>query len=133
MVLTPRLQCSPVAQHILFKNYTYLFYTRYIVLIVHYIIGLQWLPVGRGLEDGQRAGSEGVLEATDLDNRVRLISSKGKVGELPLAPPVDFFGTLIADLRGEGEPLVSTEDAFAITRICLRARDAADTGTWVTL
>jgi hypothetical protein len=29
--------------------------------------------------------------------------------------------------------LVSTEDAFAITRICLRARDAADTGTWVKL
>jgi predicted dehydrogenase len=79
------------------------------------------------------AGSEGVLEATDLDNRVRLISAKGKVGELPLPPPLDFFGTFIASLRGEGEPLVSTEDAFAITRICLRARDAADTGTWVKL
>ena len=46
---------------------------------------------------------------------------------------MDFFGTFIAGLRGEGEPLVSTEDAFAITRICLRARDAADTGTWVKL
>ena len=79
------------------------------------------------------AGSEGVLEATDLDNRVNLISAKGKVAEWPLPPPVDFFGTFIAHLRGEGEPLVSTEDAFAITRICLRARDAADTGTWVKL
>jgi hypothetical protein len=33
--------------------------------------------------------------------------------------------------RGEGDPLVSTEDAFAITRICLRARNAADAGSWV--
>ena len=79
------------------------------------------------------AGSEGLLEARDLDNSVRLISAKGHVGELPLAPHVDFFGAFIADLRGEGEPLVSAEDAFAITRICLRARDAADTGAWVKL
>jgi predicted dehydrogenase len=79
------------------------------------------------------AGSEGVLEATDLDNRVKLISAKGKVAELPLPPPVDFFGAFVASLRGEGEPLVSTKDAFAITRICLRARDAADSGTWVQL
>ena len=79
------------------------------------------------------AGSEGVLEATDSDNQVRLISAKGKVGELPLPAAADFFGMLIACLRGEGEPLVTTEDAFAITRICLRARDAADTGTWVKL
>jgi len=79
------------------------------------------------------AGSEGVIEASDLDNRVNLISAKGKAGDLPLPAPMDFFGTFIAGLRGEGEPLVSSEDAFAITRICLRARDAADTGTWVKL
>ena len=79
------------------------------------------------------AGSEGVIEATDIDNRVNLISAKGTVGDLPLPPPADFFGTFIASLRGEGEPLVSTEDAFAITRICLKARDAADTGAWVKL
>lgn len=79
------------------------------------------------------AGSQGVLEATDNDNKVRLISAKGTVGELPLAAPVDFFGSFVASLRGESEPLVSTEDAFAITRVCLRARDAADTGAWVKL
>lgn len=79
------------------------------------------------------AGSEGVLEAKEIDNRVSLISAKGMVGELPLPPPVDFFGAFIASLHGEGEPLVSTKDAFAITRICLRARDAADAGTWVKL
>lgn len=79
------------------------------------------------------AGSEGVLEGKEIGNRVNLISAKGMVGELPLPPPVDFFGTFIASLRGEGELLVSTKDAFAITRICLRAREAADAGTWVKL
>ncbi len=79
------------------------------------------------------AGSEGVLEVLDVENRARLISAKGNVGDLPLPPAVDFFGTFIAALRGEGEALVSAEDAFTITRVCLRARDAADTGTWVKL
>jgi predicted dehydrogenase len=79
------------------------------------------------------AGSEGVLEVSDLDNRVLLISAKGKVGELPLPSPVELFATFIAHLRGEGEPLVSAQDAFTMTRICLRARDAADTGVWVKL
>ena len=79
------------------------------------------------------AGSEGVLEATDNDNRVNLISRKGNVGNLPLTAPVDFFGAFVASLRGEGEPLVSAADAFAITRVCLRARDAADAGAWVKL
>jgi hypothetical protein len=36
------------------------------------------------------AGSEGVLEAEDLDNRVKLISAKGKSGELPLALRCSF-------------------------------------------
>lgn len=79
------------------------------------------------------AGSEGVLEAGDLENRVNLIANKGTVGNLPLAPPVDLFETFVASLRGEGEPLVSAQDAFAITRICLLARDAADNGSWLKL
>jgi hypothetical protein len=74
-----------------------------------------------------------VLEATGVGDRVNLISSKGNVGDLPLLPPVDFFATFIAELRGEGTHLLSMQDAFAISRICLKARDAADTGEWVKL
>ena len=37
------------------------------------------------------------------------------------------------ELRGESQPLVSSVEAFDITRTCLKARDAADTGTWVAL
>jgi predicted dehydrogenase len=79
------------------------------------------------------AGSEGVLEASDLEKRVSMISAKGNPGDLPLPPPLDFFGSFIGELRGEGEHIVSAEDAFAITRICLKARDAADSGTWTSL
>lgn len=79
------------------------------------------------------AGSEGVLEVSEIGNRASLISSKGTLGDLPLPPAADFFGTFIAALRGEAEPLVSSEDAFTITRVCLHARDAADAGTWVKL
>jgi predicted dehydrogenase len=79
------------------------------------------------------AGSEGVLEVGDVENRARLISAQGNSGDLPLPAPVDFFGTFIAELRGEGKHIVSAEDAFAITRVCLMARDAADAGSWVKL
>jgi predicted dehydrogenase len=79
------------------------------------------------------AGREGVLEALEIGERVSVISSRGKTGELPLPPAVDFFSTFIAELRGEGQHLVSNDEAFSITRICLKARDAADTRTWVAL
>ncbi|HEV2247010.1 MAG TPA: Gfo/Idh/MocA family oxidoreductase [Terriglobia bacterium] len=79
------------------------------------------------------AGSEGVLEAFEVGNRVNLISSKGAVGDLPLPSAEDLFSMFICALRGEGEPLVSPEDSFSITRVCLMARDAADRRAWVAL
>jgi predicted dehydrogenase len=79
------------------------------------------------------AGSEGVLEAFENGNRVNLISLKGTVGDLPLPPVVDLFSTFIAALRGEGEPLISAEESFSITRVCLKAREAADHAVWTVL
>jgi predicted dehydrogenase len=79
------------------------------------------------------AGSEGVLEVLEVGNRVSLINSKGHAGELPLPASVDFFSTFIAELRGVGQHLITAEEAFSITRVCLNARDAADTGQWVKL
>lgn len=79
------------------------------------------------------AGSEGVLEVSEAQNRVSVISSKGRSGDLPLSAPVDFFAFFVAALRGEGQPPVTSAEAFDITRTCLKARDAADNGTWVTL
>lgn len=79
------------------------------------------------------AGSEGVLEVWGVEEKVRLLSARGRSGELPLPPAVDLFTAFVAELRGESQPLVSSEEAFNITRTCLKARDAADTGTWVAL
>lgn len=79
------------------------------------------------------AGSEGVLEALEVGNRVHLISSKGTDGDLPLPPAVDLFARFVAALRGEGEPLISAEESFSITRVCLQAREAADRQTWIAL
>ena len=79
------------------------------------------------------AGSEGVLEVWGIEERVRLLGPRGKSGDLPLPPAVDFFTAFVAELRGESQPLVSSVEAFDITRTCLKARDAADTGTWVAL
>jgi predicted dehydrogenase len=79
------------------------------------------------------AGSEGVLEALEVGNRVNLISAKGAVGDLPLPPAVDLFSRFIGALRSEGEPLISVEESFSITRVCLMAREAADRRAWVPL
>lgn len=79
------------------------------------------------------AGSEGILEASEVGNRASLISTKGKNGDLPLPPAEDLFSRFVGALRGEGQPLLSTEESFSITRVCLKSRDAADRGAWVTL
>lgn len=79
------------------------------------------------------AGSDGVLEAFEVGNRVNLISSKGAVGDLPLPPAADLFSQFIGALRGETQPLISADESFSITRVCLMAREAADRRAWVAL
>jgi len=76
------------------------------------------------------AGSEGVLEAFEVGERVSLISPKGKTGDLTLPAAVDLFEKFVGAMRGEGEPLVSAEDSLSITRVCLKAREAADRESW---
>ena len=79
------------------------------------------------------AGSEGVLEAFEVGERVSLISPKGKTGDMTLPPAVDLFEKFVGAMRGQGEPLVSAEDSLSITRVCLKAREAADRESWVKL
>ncbi|HET7099941.1 MAG TPA: Gfo/Idh/MocA family oxidoreductase [Terriglobia bacterium] len=79
------------------------------------------------------AGSEGVLEAFEVGERVSLISPKGATGNLTLPPAVDLFERFVSAMRGEGEPLVSAEDSLSITGVCLKAREAADHESWVKL
>ena len=77
------------------------------------------------------AGSEGVLEVFGAEERVTLITQSGGPRELELPEKVDFFADFLAELAGEGTHLISQEDAFRLTEVCLKARDAAETGKWI--
>lgn len=79
------------------------------------------------------AGSEGVLEVFGAEDRVHLITGVDGPRELELPGPVDFFADFLDELGGKGEHLISQEDAFRLTEICLKAREAAETGQWVSL
>jgi predicted dehydrogenase len=79
------------------------------------------------------AGSEGVLEVLGAENRVLLITAAGGPRELDLPEQVDFFADFLAELAGRKEHLISQEDAFRLTEVSLKARDAAETGAWIDL
>jgi predicted dehydrogenase len=79
------------------------------------------------------AGSAGVLEVLGAENRALLITAAAGPRELELPEPVDFFADFLAELAGEKEHLISQEDAFRLTQVCLKARDAAETGKWIDL
>jgi predicted dehydrogenase len=79
------------------------------------------------------AGSKGVLEVTGAENRVLLITTAHGPRELELPEQVDFFADFLAELAGAKEHLISQEDAFRLTEVCLKARDAAETGNWIDL
>ena len=79
------------------------------------------------------AGSEGVLEVTGAEGRVSLITVAEGSRDLELPEKVDFFADFLAELTGEGQHLISQDDAFRLTEVCLKARDAAETGDWMDL
>jgi len=76
------------------------------------------------------AGSEGVLEVLGAEGRVHVITAAGGPRELELPEKVDFFPDFLAELNGQGEHLISQEDAFRLTEVCLKAHNAAETGQW---
>ncbi len=79
------------------------------------------------------AGTEGVLEVVENDGKVILYSGKGQSGQLTLPPPIDLLDDFLASLRGKKEPLIPANEIFSITRVCLKAQEAADTGKWLEL
>ena len=79
------------------------------------------------------AGSDGVLEVLGAENRVLLTTAADGPRELDLPEKVDFFADFLAELAGKGKHLISQEDAFRLTEVCLKARNAAETGKWSAL
>ena len=79
------------------------------------------------------AGTEGVVEVADAGAKVVLMTGDKEPHEVPLPEAEGFFEDFVASVKGEREHRVPAEDAFRMTEICLRLRDAADTGCVVSL
>ena len=79
------------------------------------------------------AGSDGVLEVLGTEGRVVLITDPDGPRDLELPESVDFFSDFLAELAGDGQHLISQEDAFRLTEVVLLARGAAESGKWVDL
>ena len=79
-------------------------------------------------------GSEGVIEKKDLGERVELITGTSGPRDVELvSPAMAWFPEFCASLRGQGSHLISAEGVFDVTRICIAATEAADTGRVVEL
>jgi predicted dehydrogenase len=75
------------------------------------------------------AGPEGVIEAAG--ERLTLVTQDQSPRELEIPPTDGQFADFLAATRGERTCRVPAEDAFRMTEIVLRARQAAETGQWV--
>lgn len=73
------------------------------------------------------AGTEGIIEVTDCGTRTHLIREGEEPRDLPLAEEEDFLVNLYKERTGEGQHIVGPDEAIRVTRICLLAREAADT------
>jgi hypothetical protein len=53
--------------------------------------------------------------------------------DLPTPAPRDLFAEFVDATLSRGECLITPEESFRITEVCLKARDAADEGRVVKL
>jgi len=79
------------------------------------------------------AGSEGVVEVVDLATRTELIRADEGPRDLPLPAGPSFLADLVGELQGGKQHVVGPDEAVRVTRVCLKAREAADTGRVVDL
>ena len=79
------------------------------------------------------AGDRGVVEIVDCGTRAQLISSDGGPIDLPLDDERDFLVDFASELDGGGPHVIGPDEAIWVTRVCLLAREAADTGRVIDL
>ena len=77
------------------------------------------------------AGSEGVIEV--IDDRTHLIRSDEAPRDLSLPPEENFLVNLHGERTGKAPHIIGPDEAIKVTRLCLRAREAADTGNVIAL
>ena len=79
------------------------------------------------------AGTEGVVEVVDTGTKVVLMTHEQEPHEVPLPAEDMFMADYVAAIKGEREHRIPAADAFRMTEICLKLRDAADYGRLVDL
>lgn len=71
------------------------------------------------------AGTDGVVEVRE--GKVLLINDKkDAIQEVELEKNKGIFLDFLSQIKGEGKCLISAEDSFYITEVCLKARQSAD-------
>jgi len=69
-------------------------------------------------------GTHGVVEM--MGERVQLVTQNHSPEELPLPPHRCIVDSFVSFLRGQGQHVMTAEEAFRITRVCVTARRAAE-------
>jgi predicted dehydrogenase len=79
------------------------------------------------------AGSSGIVEVTNDGKDMTLMTTDQPPETISIPPSKSFLGDFLDSLEGEHAPLLTMEDAFRVTEICLKAREAAETREIVSL
>ncbi|MGB4434873.1 MAG: Gfo/Idh/MocA family oxidoreductase [Defluviitoga tunisiensis] len=70
-------------------------------------------------------GTTGIIEV--INNKVLLINDEvSGIREVPLEQDGSIFLDFLKEVEGKGKCMISAEDSFEVTRICLKARQSAD-------
>lgn len=78
-------------------------------------------------------GTEGVLEVRHADDFCEAITNRQSTIELQHTEDQNLFTDFVSELRGQGKHLIGPEEAFRVTEVALKAREAADTRKTVPL
>ncbi|NUQ01577.1 MAG: Gfo/Idh/MocA family oxidoreductase [Armatimonadetes bacterium] len=77
------------------------------------------------------AGSDGVIEA--IGGEVSLLTAAHEPRVLAQPEGQSIFGSFLDELAGRGRHPITAAECFAITEVALKARQAAETGEWVSV
>jgi predicted dehydrogenase len=72
------------------------------------------------------AGSKGIIEVTNDSRDVMLLPTNQSPEAVAIPPSMSFLGDFLDSLKSEHEHLIPMEDAFRLTEICFKAREAAE-------
>lgn len=72
------------------------------------------------------AGTKGVVEVTYADPMIRVVTESKRPYEVKPEPTENLFVDFVQSLREKRQPRITADDSISITRLVLKARQAAD-------